>query len=205
LLLNIDMVPWLLRGFLRLLALAAPLFVLFALLGLRGDRRVTFLDTHMALDTDGSAGYLGTPRPGTHIETLTHVGFVVDDAPLWLWALSLLPALLLSVAISVVAWLLLRTMRETYAGEPFSTTGVRRLRRVASVVGIAAVVVPALQAVAEHSIAAHVLPEEGPGLIGRWDVLGETIPWLVAALLLFAIAEAFSVGQRLADDVEGLV
>lgn len=199
------MVPWLLRGFLRLLALAAPLFVLFAVLSVRGERRVTFLDGGLVLDTVVTADYLGTPRQGTHLETLTNVRYVVDDAPLWLWCLSLLPGLLLAVAVSVVAVLLLRTMRETYAGQPFSMTGVRRLRRVAGVVAVAGLLVPCLQAVAEHSIAAHVLPQQAPGLVDRWDITDSTVPWLVAALLLLTIAEAFSIGRRLADDVEGLV
>ena len=82
----------------------------------------------------------------------------------------------------------------------------RRLRLVAAVVGSAAVIVPLLNAV--------VLPRDRGARAARpgrrasssgWDVFGATIPWLVVALLVLAVAEAFDIGAGLADDVDGLV
>jgi hypothetical protein len=50
-----------------------------------------------------------------------------------------------------------------------------------------------------------VLPDRVPGIVDGWDILGATIPWLVVALLVLAVAEAFDIGVGLADDVAGLV
>ena len=50
-----------------------------------------------------------------------------------------------------------------------------------------------------------MLPERAPGFFEGWDVFGATIPWLVVALLVLAVAEAFGIGAGLADDVDGLV
>jgi hypothetical protein len=212
LLLTIDMmkrprwspVPFLLRGFLRLLVLTTPLFVFFGLLAATGERRVTWVDQRWS--SEGEApGVAQQAEPGTSLAVEGHVKYVVDEASPWLWIVSLLPGLLLALAVSTVALLLLRMMRETYAGRPFSASGARRLRRVAAVVAGAAVLVPMLQAVSAHAIATQVLPSEAPGLLDRWDLLSGTVPWLVVALLVLAVAEAFGIGARLADDVDGLV
>jgi hypothetical protein len=197
-------VPFLLRGFLRLLVLATPLFVLFAVLG-SDDRRVTWVDTRTAFGAEPSLSTLGAPRTGTQVQGEAQVRYVVDQASVGLWLINLLPAFVLAVAISAVAFLLLRTMRETYAGRPFSGNGVRRLRLVAAVVGTSAIVVPLLSSVSSHAIVARVLPEQAPGIYDRWDILGATIPWLVVALIVLAVAEAFDIGAGLADDVDGLV
>jgi hypothetical protein len=212
LLLNIDMtnsvrrslVPFLLRGFLRLLVLTTPLLILFAALD-ADHRRVTWVEPR-----DGDAprelpSWFGTPRTGTSVEVEGRIRYVVDHASTGLWLLSLLPALVLALAVSGVALLLLRLMHETYAGRPFSEHGVRRLRLVAAVVGAAAIVVPLLDSVSAHAIVARVLPDRVPGIVDGWDILGATIPWLVVALLVLAVAEAFDIGVGLADDVAGLV
>jgi hypothetical protein len=196
--------PFLLRGFLRLLILMTPVFVLFGVLSATGDRRVTWVDSHWTSE-GGPPDVLGQPQPGTSIEVEGHVRYVVAQAPPWLWTVSLLPGLLLSIAVSIVAWMLLRMMNETYAGRPFSEIGVRRLRRVAGVVAVAAVLVPILQSVSAHAIAVRVLPgDDPPGLLERWDLLS-TVAWLVVSLLVLAVTEAFAIGARLADDVDGLV
>ena len=153
-------VPFLLRGFLRLLVLVTPLFVFFAALG-SDNRRVTWVDTHTTFSAEPSPSLGGDPRPGTQIQGETQVRYVVDHASVGLWLINLLPAFLLAVAVSAVALLLLRTMRETYAGRPFSEHGVRRLRLVAAVVGSGAIVVPLLNSVSSHAIVARVLPDPG--------------------------------------------
>ncbi|MDX6373591.1 MAG: hypothetical protein QOD98_2579 [Nocardioidaceae bacterium] len=199
-----SLVPFLLRGFLRLLVLTTPLLILFAALD-ADRRRVTWVEPR---DGDARAelpSWLGTPRTGTSVEVEGRIRYVVDHASTGLWLLSLLPALVLALAVSSVALLLLRLMHETYAGRPFSDHGVRRLRLVAAVVGAAAVVLPLLDSVSSHAIVARVLPDRAPGIVDGWDILGATIPWLVVALLVLAVAEAFDIGVGLADDVAGLV
>jgi hypothetical protein len=200
-----TLVAFLLRGFLRLLVLVTPLFLVFALIDAFGERRVTWLDTTFSAGDGAPPDGLDVPRPGTDLQVEGHVRYVVDNAPGWLWSLWMMPGLMLAVAMSAVALLLLRMMSETYAGRPFSDVGVRRLRRVAAVIALAGVAVPLTQSVAAHAVAARVVPHQAPGWLDNWDLLGTTIPWLVVALLVLAIAEAFDIGTRLADDVEGLV
>jgi hypothetical protein len=197
-------VPFLLRGFLRLLVLVSPLSVLFTVLG-ADHRRVTWVDTHLTFGAEPPLAALGAPRAGTHVQGEAQLRYVVDQASVGLWLVTLLPGLVLGVAISTVAFLLLRTMRETYAGRPFSDHGVRRLRLIAAAVGAAAIIVPLLSSASSHAIVARVLPDQSPGMLASWDVVGATIPWLLVALIVLAIAEAFDVGTSLADDVDGLV
>ncbi len=199
-----SLAPFLLQGFLRLLVLVTPLFVFFTVLS-SDNRRVTWVDTHTSFSAEPSLSTLGSPRSGTQIQGEAQLRYVVDQASVGLWLVTLLPGFVLAVAISAVALLLLRTMRETYAGRPFSEHGVRRLRLIAAVVGTSAVVVPLLSSLSSHAIVARVLPDQAPGIFAGWDVDGATIPWLVVALVVLAIAEAFDIGAGLADDVEGLV
>ena len=197
-------VPFLLRGFLRLLALGTPLFVLFTGLD-SDDRQVSWVDHRSLVDSEVPSGMYGAPEPGTQLQLDGKPHFTVDHASLGLWLVTLLPTFLLLVAVSAVALMLLRTLRETYAGQPFSARAVRRLRLVAAVIAAAAVVVPLLQSVSIHAITHRVVPEQATGLWSRWDVLGETVPWLVGALLVLCVSEAFGVGTRLTHDVDGLV
>jgi hypothetical protein len=171
----------------------------------RHDRRVSWVDTDTNFSADQPLPTLGTPRPGTEVQGEAQLRYVVDHASLGLWLVTLLPAFVLALALSTVALLLLRTMRETYAGRPFSGRAVRRLRLVAGVVGVAAIVVPLLTSVSSHTIVARVVPDAAQGIFFGWNIVGATLPWLVVALLVLAVAEAFDIGAGLADDVAGLV
>ena len=200
------LVPFLLRGFLRLLVLVTPLFVLFVRSWTRTIEGSRWLDPRTGLASGELPRTIGALRGrDTSVEVEARIRYVIDHASVGMWVLSLLPALVLALAVSTVALLLLRLMNETYAGRPFSEHGVRRLRLVAAVVGIAAVIVPLLNAVSFHAMVARVLPARRQGFFEGWDVFGATIPWLVVALLVLAVAEAFDIGAGLADDVDGLV
>ena len=72
-------------------------------------------------------------------------------------------------------------------------------------VATSAIVVPLLSSVSAHAIVTEVLPAQAPGILAGWDIVGDTIPWLVVALIVLTIAEAFDIGLSLADDVDGLV
>jgi hypothetical protein len=196
-------VPFLLRGFLRLLVLTTPLLVVFSIAD-ADERRVTWLDTHTSFDAEPAAAF-GSPRAGTQVQGEGHVRYVVDHASVGLWLVTLLPALVLALAVSAVALCLLRTMRETYAGRPFSSSGVQRLRLVALVIAVAAVAAPALGSVSAYAITRRVLPDMAAGPLDQWDVVGATVPWLVVSLLVLCVTEAFGIGARLAADVDGLV
>lgn len=118
------------------------------------------------------------------------------------WIASLLPGALLAVAVAVVGWLLLRLLRATEAGQPFTRQTVRSLRVIAITVFVATLAITFAEAVADSVIA-------GAALLDSVSTVGLTfsIPLVPLAfcVLLTALAEAFARGAVLQDDVEGLV
>jgi hypothetical protein len=203
---NIDMV-YLLRGFLRLLLLTAPVTVVVSALAW-DDRRLSWVDPGQSFGGDVvdrlGTDLFGTARPGTELQYGGQVQFVVAHASTPLWLLHVVPSLVVAVAVSTVAFVLLQLLAETVAGRPFTEQMPSRLRAVALVVAAAAVAAPALTAAADTAIARRVSPEHAPGWFATWDVW-LTLGWLVAAGLVALLTEVFRVGVRLSDDVEGLV
>jgi hypothetical protein len=125
----------------------------------------------------------------------------LEHASTRLWAESLLPTVLLALAVAVIAFLLLRVFHETDAGQPFFTSSARRLRMVSAVIAVAAIVVPLSSAIADDQVLALAQPRletDGP------DFAAIAL-WLVIALVVRVIAEAFRIGTQLRDDTEGLV
>ncbi|SOC57071.1 DUF2975 domain-containing protein [Ornithinimicrobium cerasi] len=110
--------------------------------------------------------------------------------------------LMLSAVLAVVAavWgavLLSRFLRDLGAGAPFASANVRRLRVVALLLML---VPPVSEAV--YSLARGMIVDAAGG---EGFMLTFTPGWLVAGLLVAAVAQAFAAGTRLQDDVEGLV
>ncbi|WP_161965212.1 DUF2975 domain-containing protein [Ornithinimicrobium cerasi] len=110
--------------------------------------------------------------------------------------------LMLSAVLAVVAavWggvLLSRFLHDLGAGAPFASANVRRLRVVALLLML---VPPVSEAV--YSLARGLIIDAAGGV---GFMLSFTPGWLVAGLLVAAVAQAFAAGNRLQDDVEGLV
>jgi hypothetical protein len=114
---------------------------------------------------------------------------------------TLIPGVILALAVSLVGFLLLRIFHETDAGRPFFDTSASRLRAVSAVVAVAAILVPVTHAEADRRVLAAALPRlESAGL--NWVQLAT---WLVVALVIRVVAEAFRIGTQLRDDTMGLV
>ncbi|NHA69561.1 DUF2975 domain-containing protein [Phycicoccus flavus] len=103
--------------------------------------------------------------------------------------------------VAVAAWLVLAVMRSIASGDPFGPATVGRLRLLAAVLVIGAPVLTAAE-----------LPVQG-WMLGTLDLGGldpatpVDAPWqaVVGGLVVALLAEAFVVGRRLREDVEGLV
>jgi hypothetical protein len=194
-----------LRGTLTMLLFTAPLALISSVLNFLQDRTVYWTVQSAGVSGRRLPPEFGTPEPGTSADLMTRLNVSIPQPPGWLWWLVTLPDLLLAVALSAVGFLLLRTLLDPYDGQPFLRASVRRIRLVAGVIAIASVLVPVTRAIGGSLVSHRVLPEDADSFWRSWDILGSTVVWLVVALLVLAIAEAFSIGSRLAEDVEGLV
>ena len=150
---------------------------------------------------------VGTPSSPTGLSpaddvTLTGGGSVdvhIVQAGATVWLVSLLPALLVSVAVVLVCWQLFRLVLQIERRRPFVDASISALRLIAVTVAVASVGYGLARAFADSVMAARAFTED----VGT----SFTLPfiWLLAALLILVVAEAFAQGARLQEDVEGLV
>lgn len=115
--------------------------------------------------------------------------------------LSILPGVLVAGGVLLGCWLLLRVMRSIAGGDPFTPANVTRLRGIAGLLLFGSVVAFFLEmAVTGALLGTLDLGALEPGF--RLD-----LPWgpVVAGMVVALLAEAFKVGSRLREDVEGLV
>ena len=129
-----SVVPFLLRGFLRLLVLVTPLFVLFVRPRRGPPPGHVARSENRCRERRPSAVPRSRPGREPTLQVEAHIRYVVEHASVGLWVVSLLPALVLALAVSTVALLLLRT--DATRPTPVARSrehGVRRLRLVAAV------------------------------------------------------------------------
>jgi hypothetical protein len=188
----------LLRGSLRSLVLFGPLYVLVRVLTLRDGGDLTW-DTWL-----GGSRYDGRVplAEGASAEDAGSVPIRLDDPSTEVWVAALTPTVIIGLAVSVVGFALLGILHETYAGAPFFDSSSRRLRLVSRVIAIVAVTVPVSRSIANVEVAEQAVPSLNvPGDI---DV-STMLLWLLVALVVRVIAEAFRIGTELRRDTEGLV
>ena len=188
----------LLRGSLRSLVLFGPLFVLVRLLDMFDGGNVTW-DTWL-----GGTPYEGRLplAEGAHALDAGTVPILLDDPHTEVWLAALAPTVIVGLAVSVIGFQLLGILHETYAGQPFFDSSSRRLRWVSRVLAVVAVTVPVTRSVANVEVAEQALPSRDvPGDIDASLML----TWLLVALVVRVIAEAFRIGTELRRDTEGLV
>ncbi len=115
--------------------------------------------------------------------------------------LDLAPGVLTMLLLATGSWLALSVMRTVAAGDPFVPANVRRLRVLALMLMLG----PALVLVGHFASQASLL--DTAAIQGLPPQLSIDIPFipLVAGLFVALLAEAFRAGNRLRDDVEGLV
>lgn len=125
------------------------------------------------------------------------VQVLVQDVGAWHFTLLLAASLVSVVAIAWGAVLLSRFIRDLSAGAPFAHANITRLRVVAMLL----LLVPPIAEVIQAAAGAVVLDADG----GAGVVVDLNPAWIVAGLLVAAVAQAFAAGARLQDDVDGLV
>jgi hypothetical protein len=126
---------------------------------------------------------------------------VVQDPTAAQYAWALAPPLVLLVLAVVVARLLLGVVRSLRDGDPFSPANARRFAALSSVVIVGGVLLQCFQGVAHARTIAPLL-SDGPA---SWTLDLELWPVLAGGALFGFLAEVFSRGARLREDVEGLV
>lgn len=189
----------LLRGSLRTLVLFGPLYVVVAVLDAWDGGSLSW---DAELNRSRPLGRLIPLAPGASAIWEGQVQLVIEDASPLLWLLALAPTVIVALSLSVVGFQLLGILHETYAGKPFFDSSARRLRMVSRVIAIAAVTAPILWSVANVEIAEDAAPSlDVPGDID----LSQMLTWLLVALVVRVIAEAFRIGTELRRDTEGLV
>ena len=118
------------------------------------------------------------------------------------WLATLLPGLITTAAIALVAGQLLGLLRDIQSREPFAAASVRRLRIIALILLIAPMVALAADAVAGAAVRSAAFVDAPFAFLFTANGI------LIAAgagLMVAAIAEAFARGAELRADVDGLV
>lgn len=116
--------------------------------------------------------------------------------------LDLIPGLGYAVLVAAIAWLVLGLVRTIGRAQPFAAANVRRLRTLALLLMVGWSVLY----FAEASCSLAILTDEDLGVDGgpRAILQLPVVPFAVG-MVTALLAEAFRVGARLEDDVEGLV
>lgn len=138
--------------------------------------------------------------PGEPVTGPVSGAVVVHDPSAAQYAWSLAPAVLLLVLAVVAARLLLGVVRALRTGDPFTTANARRLTALSALVLVGGVGLPFVAGLAHAAVLAPLLAPGARSLsfdIALWPAL----PGLFIAFL----AEVFSRGARLREEVEGLV
>jgi hypothetical protein len=187
-----------LRGSLRSLVLFGPLYVLVRVLTMRDNGSLTWWTWLGGSRYDGRLPV----ADGAHVVDAGIVPIRLEDPGTDVWMATLAPTVIIGLAVSVVGFQLLGILHETYAGQPFFDSSSRRLRLVSRVIAIVAVTVPVARSIANVEVAEQAVPSlDVPGDI---DV-STMLLWLLVALVVRVIAEAFRIGTELRRDTEGLV
>ncbi|WP_110240856.1 DUF2975 domain-containing protein [Nocardioides gilvus] len=116
---------------------------------------------------------------------------------------ALAPGVVLTTVVAVLAHLVLALMRGVEVGRPFSATNVRRLRLIAATLLGSMVLMPVTNALREAMYASSALVDVEDAMLILSPLSFLTLG--IAALVVAALAEAFSRGSRLEHDVDGLV
>ncbi len=125
----------------------------------------------------------------------------VADASTGLWVGTLATGLVLALAVVAVALLLRHVVGQVRAGAPFTTSSLRALRAVGVVIAATSVLHPFVAGFATSAVMSRALADSSSYSVG-FDF---SPLWLLAGMVVLAVAEAFRTGVRLTEDVEGLV
>ncbi|WP_299521164.1 DUF2975 domain-containing protein [uncultured Serinicoccus sp.] len=153
-------------------------------------RQVTLTGVPVEVDK-GAAG------AGEVVGGMTEAHVLVGEVSAGHLALLLVGPVLVVAAAVWGAVLVGRFLRDLAAGTPFDVANVTRLRVVALLLMLVPVGAGLVYSIARAEIM------DAAGAFGF--IVSFTPTWLVAGLLVAAVAQAFAAGSRLQHDVDGLV
>lgn len=191
--------------FLALQALHGLFLVVWGLGFVRADSRAGLDLLTRPLPSEASASVTGVvPHGNVTVEGVERMVLVFHDPSVGERLLLVAPALLTTLSIGLVAYLLLRMLPSLREGDPFSAANVRRAYTVALTVITGSLLVPACAGVTGAVLESRALGTD-PSLTFTFGLEGGTVPLVLVGLILAALAEIFRRGARLRHDVEGLV
>ncbi|HVQ87286.1 MAG TPA: DUF2975 domain-containing protein [Actinomycetes bacterium] len=139
----------------------------------------------------------------TRVHSADAVQLHVSELPWQLRLLSESAAALVHLCIAGSAWLLWGLLRSIGRNQPFDERNPKRLVALGVIAVVGGIGAPLLNTWATSAVLSHL------GVSGDNPMLEASAPLnltpIAAAMILFALATAFSKGGQLAEDVEGLV
>lgn len=148
--------------------------------------------TGVPLDVDAGAAGVG------RVVGTAEADVLVQDVGTTPFVLLMLTGVLVVGSLVWGAVLLSRFLTDLGRGEPFTQRNVTRLR----IIALLLVAVPLLSAVTMAVGRGMVLDAQGGDVVVAFSF---TPAWVVAGLLVAAVAQAFASGTRLRRDLDGLV
>ncbi len=173
--------------------------VLPVLAWLRGSALTRVVDTGLAGTVTISSA---TPRPGVEVTWPGTAQVRLADPSGGLWAWQIAAGAALTLAVGIVAVLLIALLRRIQQDRQFSTSTVLLLRLVAVTIIIGAMAVTLLDAIATAELLGVAFDQDSR------SVSLTAVPQVVAfaiAPVIAASAEVIARGERLSEDVKGLV
>lgn len=154
----------------------------------------------VTVETDAALpAQLAEPRPGAQLDWNGGAVVTLDEPPTSVRVTSLLAASVLIAVVVACLLILLSLVRAAQGGRPFTPRAVRGLWAMGALVLGASVVVPILTGLTQTEVM-RAASGTHLGLGAQFSFL-----WPGVALLLWLLAEVFRMGERLSDDVDGLV
>lgn len=144
-----------------------------------------------------------TPAPGARMVWTGDASVTLADPATHVWLASLAPGVVLALVAVSVAALLLGLVRRIERGEAFVAASARALRLVALTLLTGVIALVPIGGLADNVVMNAARTVNGPTTF-TLATAGQLVTMAVA-LLLAALAEAFSHGERLQHDVDGLV
>lgn len=166
-----------------------------------GDEPASWTGGSVYRFVTGPDGLPTTPRglpAGVSIGGYPGTSFTLEDPTFTQHVAVLLPGALTATFITVLAWLVFILLGRVANGAPFAASSATMVRIMAVSTAAAGILAPLADSWSESVLSDAVGELYDPSVDIPWL-------WFGLALLLFALAEVFAIGARLAEDAEGLV
>ncbi len=189
------------RVLLALIALAATsLLVIKPLWDLaRGNP----LHWSLNLDIDGLSTATVSAQSGAQLAWDGAARVILTEPSTAVWIATFVPKALVAATIVAIVVILYRLMAQIHRGAPFVRSSVRGLRVIALILLIVPWVIVPFAGRADSVVTREALTISGPESFTLFT--GSFVLMMGVGLMVAAIAEAFAQGQKLQDEVEGLI